>query len=239
MSNKPINPFVGEEPVQPLEPKETKSQKAEKTGLEKVGLQWRKNQVRKELAELGVLKREGYNENAKYKFFSEAQYKALFTRLFAEHGIEFKATMLALEHDSYTNSKGTLQFIRRVLMEFTIIDSVTGESESSQFVGEGFDVGDKAIYKAYTGALKYYYADTWQVATGDDPENEKVTEPEIRYIEDYQAEIISKFYVGPNMDKLLTNYGLKDLRQMEFETAKNLIIELKKMLKEKDENKAG
>ena len=246
MQKQPLNPFTGEEPVLPLE-KTAQSIPAGPEPLQedvvdyfKLGLQWRKNQVRQELSDLGVLKRDGYNENAKYKFFSEAQYKALFTKLFAKHGIEFKATMLALEHDSFTNSKGTLQFIRRVLMEFTIMDIYTGESESSQFVGEGYDVGDKAIYKAYTGALKYYYADTWQVATGDEPENEKVEEPVVELIKDFQTEIISKFYKDENLTKLLTKYSINSLNEMTYEDAKNIIIDLKKMLKEKDDsNKTG
>jgi hypothetical protein len=33
--------------------------------------------------------------------------------------------------------------------------------------------GDKAIYKAMTGATKYFYMKVFGVATGDDPENEK------------------------------------------------------------------
>jgi hypothetical protein len=252
MTKQPLNPFTGEEPVLPLEKQpvvdktatvEANAQKEEVIDFYKLGLQWRKNQVRQELAELGVLKRDGYNPNGKYQFFSEAQYKALFTRLFAKHGIEFKATMLGADYDSFTNPKtGTFQFMRRVMMEFTIMDVHTGESETSQFVGEGFDTGDKAIYKAYTGALKYYYADTWQVATGDEPENEKVEEAPapIRLIEDFQTEIISKFYTGDNMTKLLGKYGIKTLGEMTYEDAKQQILDLKKMLKDKDEqNKTG
>ena len=34
------------------------------------------------------------------------------------------------------------------------------------------DKGDKAGYKANTGAIKYYLANTFMVATGDDPETE-------------------------------------------------------------------
>ena len=250
MTKQPLNPFTGEEPVLPLEKQSTAEAKSTLEGTSpervevvdyfKLGLQWRKNQVRQELAELGVLKRDGYNPNAKYKYFSEAQYKELFTRLFAKHGIEFKANMMAMEHETATNHKGTLQQVRRVLMEFTIMDVHTGESETSQFAGEGFDVADKAIYMAYTGALKYYYAVTWQVATGDEVENEKAEEPAVELIKDFQAEIIGKFYKDENLTKLLTKYSIKNLNEMTYDDAKNIIIDLKKMLKEKDDsNKTG
>jgi hypothetical protein len=58
----------------------------------------------------------------------------------------------------------------RVTMRFRFIDADTGESIESVFLGEGQDKGDKAFYKAYTGAVKYVLMKTFLVATGDDPE---------------------------------------------------------------------
>ena len=46
-------------------------------------LQQKKNKLRKELAEQGILKRSGENNFDHYSYFSEAQYKALFTKLFS------------------------------------------------------------------------------------------------------------------------------------------------------------
>ena len=46
-------------------------------------LQKKKNALRKELKEKGVLKKGATNEFDKYKYFSEAQYKELFTELFS------------------------------------------------------------------------------------------------------------------------------------------------------------
>ena len=47
----------------------------------------------------------------------------------------------------------------------------TREDRTAQ-TGEGLDRGDKAGYKAYTGAVKYFLANTFLVPTGDDPETE-------------------------------------------------------------------
>ena len=46
-------------------------------------LQIKKNALRKMLKEKGVLKKGGVNEYSKYSYFTEAQYKELFTELFS------------------------------------------------------------------------------------------------------------------------------------------------------------
>ena len=132
-------------------------------------LQQKKNALRKLLKEKGILKREGNNTYDKYKYFSEAQYKELFTALFSGVGLELTSSEVA-----YTHIEGTdkMPFGVNVSWEFTLTDIGTGFFEKSIVSGEGLDKGDKAGYKANTGAIKYYLANTFMVATGDDPETE-------------------------------------------------------------------
>lgn len=132
-------------------------------------LQQKKSALRKELSERGVLKREGNNTYDKYKYFSEAQYKELFTELLPKHGLELNFN----EIDYITFSvEGKQPNGRMPKLEFYLYDTETGFYEVTTITGEGIDKGDKAGYKAYTGALKYYLADKFMVATGDDPETE-------------------------------------------------------------------
>lgn len=132
-------------------------------------LQQKKSALRKELSERGVLKREGNNTYDKYKYFSEAQYKELFTELLPKHGLELNFD----EIDYITFSvEGKQPNGRMPKLEFYLYDVDTGFYETTKITGEGIDKGDKAGYKAYTGALKYYLADKFMVATGDDPETE-------------------------------------------------------------------
>lgn len=132
-------------------------------------LQKKKNALRKDLAEKGVLEKKGLNDYDKYKYFSEAQYKELFTDLFCRHGLELNFNEL-----DYTTFEGTGKNAngRMPRLQFYLYDIDTGFYETTVITGEGMDKGDKAGYKAYTGALKYYLADKFMVATGDDPENE-------------------------------------------------------------------
>lgn len=54
-----------------------------------------------------------------------------------------------------------------------IIDPDTGETHETDSCGMGSDYpGDKAVYKAMTGATKYAYAAALGIGFGDDPEDE-------------------------------------------------------------------
>ena len=134
-----------------------------------VELQRKKNGVRSELAEMGIQPRQGRNAFDNYSYFSEAQYKELFTRLFVSHRLELKCS--ELEYERF-EAGGKQSNGRTARLQFTLIDVETGFFEESTITGEGMDKGDKAGYKAFTGALKYYLANTFLVATGDDPERE-------------------------------------------------------------------
>ena len=134
-----------------------------------VKLQKKKNAIRTELREKGKLTNGEVNEYDNYQYFSEAQYKELFTDLFSKHGIE-----LHVDEIDYGTFEGTDKqpFGRTVTLSCTLIDVDTGYTESSRHTGEGLDRGDKAGYKATTGALKRFLSSTFLVATQDDPERE-------------------------------------------------------------------
>ena len=57
-------------------------------------LQQKKNKLRLALKEKGVLTKGAKNDYDNYKYFSEAQYKELFTELFSSYGLEIKFTEL-------------------------------------------------------------------------------------------------------------------------------------------------
>lgn len=132
-------------------------------------LQKKKNALRKVLKEKGVLKKGGTNTFDKYSYFSEAQYKELFTELFSDAGLELSFN--EVEYNTFTGSEKQANG-RMPRLNFILTDVDTGFYEETTITGEGIDKGDKAGYKAYTGALKYYLANTFMVATGDDPERD-------------------------------------------------------------------
>lgn len=132
-------------------------------------LQQKKNYLRSMLNEKGVMKKDKENGYDHYSYFSEAGYKKLFTELFPKAFLDLSYTEMTYE--TYQGSEKQPNG-RLVHLMFTLSDTQTGFYEQTEITSEALDKGDKAGYKAYTGALKYYLANTFMVATGDDPETE-------------------------------------------------------------------
>ena len=123
-------------------------------------LQQKKNELRKELKEKGVLKKGATNEFDKYNYFSEAQYKELFTDLFSKHKLELRFN--ELEYDTFEGTEKQANG-RMPKIEFSLIDIETGFYETSIITGEGIDKGDKAGYKEYQIVRYLYYASEEQL----------------------------------------------------------------------------
>lgn len=198
-------------------------------------LQKKKNELRKKLKEKGVLQKGGKNDYDHYKYFSEAQYKELFTELFSECGLELKFTELEYETFEGTQKQSNGRMPK---LEFYLYDTDTGFYETTIITGEGIDKGDKAGYKAYTGALKYYLANTFMVATGDDPEkespDEKMNNKTEKKATPKQVEILANTYKGENLKKLLEMNNIDKLEDMPMAKASALIKKLEEAKNEKD-----
>ena len=185
-------------------------------------LQQKKSAMRKELAEKGVLKRNGNNQYDNYSYFSEAQYKELFTNLFSKHGLEMKFTEIA--YDTF-EGQGKQSNGRMPKIKFSLFDVETGFYEDTEITGEGMDKGDKAGYKAYTGALKYFLADTFMVATGDDAEKDSPAETmntkAVRKATPKQVELVMKLV--NDIPAMLNYYGIEKIEDLTLEQASAII----------------
>ena len=201
-----------------------------KTWLElNAKLQAKKNALRKDLKSKGILKKGGQNDYDHYSYFSEAQYKELFTELFSKNNLELKFS--ELEYNTFEGSGKNCNG-RMTRLEFTLIDVETGFFETTIITGEGMDKGDKAGYKAYTGAVKYYLADTFLVATGDDAEKESPEEnmntKSERKASPKQIELLQKYYTGENLEKLLHVNNISKIEDLPMQKASDIISKLKK-----------
>ena len=194
-------------------------------------LQQKKNSLRKALKEKGVLKKGGNNTYSNYKYFTEAQYKELFTELFSECGLELKFTEL-----EYGIIEGGKSNGRMPKLQFTLMDIETGYGEETVITGEGLDTGDKAGYKAYTGALKYYLANTFMVATGDDPEKDSPTaKTGEKKATQNQIEFLRSRYQGENREKLLKANNLERIEDISEKKAAEIIEKWKKAAEKKED----
>lgn len=113
--------------------------------------------------------KDGINRRQSYDYITEKQYKANFKKALAAAGLDFKSEMVDYQFIPAISDKMNMVLGKFL---FTIIDRNSGEAESYPACGAGADMGDKGIYKAYTGAIKYFIANTFLVAEGEDPESD-------------------------------------------------------------------
>ncbi len=119
---------------------------------------------------IGYIQKRGHNELFGYSYAMAADIAGAVGDALAELGV------IVIPHlESITSEPlpAARERIVRVVMDYTLVDSQTGERETIRVAGEGRDPGDKGPYKAMTGALKYALLQTFLIATGDDPENER------------------------------------------------------------------
>lgn len=115
------------------------------------------------MKEVEKVPKNGYNQFHKYYYATESDLTESIRPILIDAGLAFFATVLDQKREGE---------FTKVKMEFTLADTETGETLKSIFWGEGQDKGDKGLYKAYTGATKYFLMKTFLIPTGDDPEGD-------------------------------------------------------------------
>lgn len=117
------------------------------------------------MSEINNVTKNGYNDFQKYRFAKESDFVEAIKPLLTKYRLMILPDVVVMVH---APEKPALIDIK---MTFTIvnIDNPTDKVVASMG-GQGADNGDKAIYKAISGTKKYFYAVTFAISTGDDPE---------------------------------------------------------------------
>jgi len=127
------------------------------------------------LKAVGYIEKTGTNASQGYKYVQAAAVADKIRNEFAERGLTMIPENIEVTESGLTPSGKQALITLRITWK--ISDSESGESVTFQSVGSGSDSTDKAVYKAMTGALKYALLLGFLIPTGDDPENEKATDP--------------------------------------------------------------
>lgn len=107
----------------------------------------------------------GYNDKQKYKYVEAVDVIREVRSLLVDQGLRLKSEVSSI--DRQPCGKMTLATIS---IKYTLIDAETGEMETTHMIAEGADTGDKAINKAMTSGLKYFFRDTFMLDFADDAE---------------------------------------------------------------------
>ena len=189
--------------------------------------------LRQKLAEvrrrIGYVQKRGHNERFNYSYVTAADIAGSVGDLLAELGV---VVIPRLEEISYESaaSRGEATRMARVVMAYTFADVDSGEEVIAKVAGQGLDPGDKAPYKAMTGALKYALLQSFLLATGDDPEDERLdgrsTNPE-RLISSEQVRELQSLIdeTGTELERMLAYYKVASLEEL-TETAYRRALEV-------------
>ena len=132
--------------------------------------------LRQKLAEvrrrIGYVQKRGHNERFNYSYVTAADIAGSVGDILAELGVVVIPTLEDISYESAVG-RGEATRMARVVMAYTFADVDSGEEVIAKVAGQGLDAGDKAPYKAMTGALKYALLQSFLLATGDDPEDER------------------------------------------------------------------
>lgn len=134
----------------------------------------------------------GHNDKQNYDYALESDIKDVVRKEMSERDLVLISSELSRNKSELQGRNGVQQLVT-LEVQFTIFDAETGESIQFTGFGDGQDFGDKAVYKAKTGALKYALTTLFLIPTGDDPENtggkplqgpKKITDEQVKVIED-------------------------------------------------------
>ena len=204
----------------------------------------------KVMKEVQYIQKRGFNKFNNYNYATESDVQEKVREVLAEQNVIMLPDVIEHTTREHTNRKGYTEYIATVKVKFTFIDGDTGENLSIHSSGEGQDAGDKAVYKAITGAQKYALMKAFIIPTGDDPEadngvdernneqqtpqkkQESITDPQRKTIEKLLKSKVNEKYsyddlVGHLQSKVGTKQPIEKWTKNQASKALNILNEQK------------
>ena len=128
------------------------------------------------MAEIGYVQKRGRNKFHGYDYVTEADLVDAVREKLAKRNVVVIPSVTAIDERPVTSDKGKHSTITTVRVAFTFCDGDSGEMHRAEWAGAGDDPADKGLYKAYTGAVKYFLMKSFLIPTGDDPEADEGTD---------------------------------------------------------------
>lgn len=128
------------------------------------------------MAECSQIPKNGVNDFHHYKYATSADVLEKVNSALVKHKLASVVTPEVLQASEVLNSKGNAEQRVTVRVAITLVDAESGENVLLVGLGSGQDVGDKAVMKAQTAAIKYAYLMSLAISTNDDPEADSRTD---------------------------------------------------------------
>ena len=128
------------------------------------------------MAECSQIPKNGFNDFHHYRYATSADVLEKVNSALVKHKLASVVTPEVVQASEVLNSKGNAEQRVTVKVTITLVDAESGESVLLVGLGSGQDVGDKAVMKAQTAAIKYAYLMSLAISTNDDPEADSRTD---------------------------------------------------------------
>lgn len=124
--------------------------------------------------DIGGVRATGYNAFSKYNYVEAKEVISSVRSSMVEHGL----VLFVIDERVVSEiSDGKMRYVT-LEITYCVADTETGEGYRATVCGSGSDKGDKAIWKAKTGAMKYFLFQTFQIPQGVDPESDSEVDRE-------------------------------------------------------------
>lgn len=143
--------------------------------------------------------KKGNNKFDNYKYARDVEIKQAVREQLIRQKVIFRHD-IEEEKISSEAIKGKMNVLVRVKVKYAFIDIESGEREEGSYYGHGSDKGDKGLYKAITGSIKYILTSTFLIPTLDDPENHREHETNSEVLKKKEASD-AKFVEGLGIDE--------------------------------------
>ena len=115
--------------------------------------------------------------STRYSYLSEEKITSEMREAMLKAGLVIYPARMEVVNQQDVSTKTGQARVVNILITYRVQDVESEEFIEVQALGEGMDAGDKAVYKAMTGAFKYAQRQTFMIPTGDDPD--KVSSDEL------------------------------------------------------------
>jgi len=225
------NSKASEQPSAAVDTTGSRSDTQPREGSVRLNLHQKMAEVRRRL---GYIQKRGHNERFNYSYVTAADIAGAVGDLLSELGVVVVPTLESITYEPARTTNGQVERVAHVVMTYRFTDIDTGEAVTVKVPGEGLDAGDKAPYKAMTGALKYALLQSFLLATGDDPEDDRadvrlrtessITADEIKVLKTLIDD------TGTELERVLAYYKIASLEEMTESTYRRAVEVLNRKL---------
>jgi hypothetical protein len=162
---------------------------------------------------ISYVQKRGHNERYNYSYVTAADLAGAVGDALAELEVVVIPQLESISHENIAPNQGYQDRLTRVVMTYTFMDVNSADQLTVKVPGEGRDPGDKGPYKAMTGALKYALLQSFLIATGDDPEDERAEE--VRHTGTAADPVISREQLS-QVQQLIEDTGTDTAKMLEY-----------------------